>query len=72
METSKLFSLDWRDLGKGLVVAIGGAAITAIQTGFSAGGINWHSVINVAIAAGLAYVGKQFFTAGAVVTPLEK
>lgn len=70
MKTSSLFSLDLRDLGKGFVVAVGGAVIAAIQSSVQAGcfAINWKTVGSVAIAAGLSYLGKNFFTPAKTVT----
>ena len=71
MKTSSLFSLDFKDLGKGLLVAIGGAVIAAIETSFQAGVLtfNWKTIGGVALAAGLSYLGKNFFTPAQVVTP---
>jgi hypothetical protein len=37
MQTSSLFSLNFKDLGKGLLVALGGAVITDIETSVRAG-----------------------------------
>jgi hypothetical protein len=73
MQTSALFSLDLKDLSKGLLVAIGGAIITAIQTTIQAGSlaINWHSVGTVALAAGLSYLAKNFLTPAKTVTPVQ-
>jgi hypothetical protein len=77
METSKQFSLDLLDAGKGVVLAGGGAAIsgiyTAVQSGLTTGhvAINWSIVGIAALAAGLSYLNKNFFTKGAIVTPTE-
>jgi hypothetical protein len=71
MQTSSLFSLDLRDLGKGLLVAVGGAVIATIETSINAGSLslNWPSIGSVALAAGLAYLGKNFLTPAQTVTP---
>jgi hypothetical protein len=71
MQTSSLFSLDFKDLGKGLLVAIGGAVITAIQASVQAGTLtlNLKTIGSVALAAGLSYLSKNFFTPAKTVTP---
>ena len=71
MKTSSLFTLDLKDLGKGLLVAIGGAVVSAIETSFQAGilTLNWQTIVGVAFASGLSYLGKNFFTPAQTVTP---
>ncbi|HEY8780716.1 MAG TPA: hypothetical protein VIM16_03805 [Mucilaginibacter sp.] len=73
METSPLFTLDFKDLGKGLLVAIGGAVIAAIETSFQAGSLtfDWKAIGGIALAAGLSYLGKNFFTPAKTVTPVQ-
>lgn len=73
MQTTSLFSLDLKDIGKGLLVATGGAVIAAIQTTIQSGllAINWHSVGAVALAAGLSYLGKNFLTPAKTVSPAQ-
>ena len=73
MKTSGLFSLNLNDLGKGLLVAVGGAVIAAIETSLKAGSlnINWPSIGSVALAAGLAYLGKNFFTPAKTLTSAQ-
>ena len=77
METSKQISLDLFDTGKGVVVAAGGAVIsgiyTVVESGLSTGHIviNWSVVGISALAAGLSYLNKNFFTKGATITPNE-
>lgn len=61
---SKLFRLNSRDFVKGLVVAIITAVLVAIQNAISTHGLdfaefNWAVIINVAITAGIAYLGKN-------------
>jgi hypothetical protein len=69
MKTSPLYTLNLQDAVKGLVVAIGGGVISAIQAGLNAGSfaINWKQVGATALAAGLAYLGKNFFTPSKIV-----
>ena len=73
MKTSSLFSLNMADLGKGLLVAVGGAVITAIEIVIQAGSFSfdWKAIGSVALAAGLSYLGKNFFTPAKLVTPAE-
>jgi len=72
MKTSSLFTLDLKDLGKGLLVAVGGAVIAAVETSIQAGSLtfSWKTIGGVALAAGLSYLGKNFFTAAQTVTPV--
>lgn len=67
--TSKQFSLNIKDFLKGLLVAVIGAALTAIQTSISAGTIvfNWKEIGAVALTAGVAYLLKNFFTPAQVI-----
>ena len=73
METSPLFSLNYQDFVKGLIVAAGGAGLTAIETTLQAGALvfNWKAIAEVAIAAGLSYLGKNFFTPALYVVPIK-
>jgi hypothetical protein len=73
MKTSSLFSLDFKDLGKGLLVAVGGAAIAAIETSIQAGSLtfDWKAIGGVALAAGLSYLVKNLFTPAQTVTPAQ-
>jgi membrane protein implicated in regulation of membrane protease activity len=73
MQTSPLFSLNLKDLGKGFLVAVGGAVIAAIQSSIQAGSLsfNWKTIGSVALAAGLSYLGKNFFTPAQTVTSVQ-
>jgi len=70
MKTSSLFSLNFQDLAKGLLVAAGGAVIATIETSLQAGqfSLNWKTIGSVALAAGLSYLTKNFFTPAQTVT----
>jgi hypothetical protein len=72
MKTSSLYSLDLRDLTKGIIIAAASAVITTIQTTLQAGSfdLNWKLIGTVAISAGLAYLGKNFFTSATLQTPI--
>jgi hypothetical protein len=73
MQTSSLFSLNFKDLGKGLLVAMGGAVIAAVQASVQAGTftLNLKTIGSVALAAGLSYLGKNFFTPAKTITPVS-
>ena len=61
IETSKKFTIDWRDAAKGLVVTIISAVLTSITTMLQSGGFNIKAVGLVALIAGLSYLTKNFF-----------
>ncbi len=63
-ESAGQFSLNWRDAGLGLVVAVITAALTAILDSINSGvtNINWKTVGIVAATAGISYLLKNFFT----------
>ena len=60
--TSKQYTLDWRDAGKGLIVAIGTAILPLIQESLGKGPINWQLIGTAGISAGIVYLLKNFFT----------
>lgn len=67
--TSKQFSLNISDIWKGLIIAVVTPIITIIADSINAGSLefNWKSIGLTALAAGLAYLLKNFFTPSAVV-----
>ncbi len=68
IETSKQFTLDWRDIGKGLVVAVVTAAFTAVQTAFDDDfKFQWKRVVVAAVIAGAAYLTKNLFAPSQIV-----
>jgi len=73
MKTSELYSLDLKDIAKGLIIAIGGAVVTTIQTSLQAGSLNfnWKLIGTVALSAGIAYLSKNFFTPASLKTPVN-
>ena len=64
MKTSPLYRLNLQDVGKGLIIAIAGGVISAIEVSLSAGSFifNWKQIGMTALAAGVAYLVKNFFT----------
>lgn len=71
MKTSNLYSLDLKDLAKGLIVAVGSAVVATIQTSLQKGSLafNWNLIGTVALGAGIAYLSKNFFTSASVKNP---
>ena len=69
MKTSKLYALNLQDAVKGLIVAAGSAAVSAIQNSLTAGSLcfNWRQIGLTALAAGLAYLAKNFFTPAKII-----
>lgn len=73
MKTSNMFSLDFKDFAKGMVVAVGGAVVMAAQNAVRSNSlnINWKSIGLTALAAGLSYLAKNFFTPARLVQKLD-
>jgi hypothetical protein len=67
--TSELYSLDVKDILKGLLVSAGSAIVTTIQNMITSGSIDWKAIGSVALAAGVAYLVKNFFTGSHIMTP---
>lgn len=62
---SDFFSLNWRDLGKGLVVAVITAVLTYAWTAIEAGGltsIDWKVVGSTAVISAVGYLMKNLIT----------
>lgn len=65
--SAAIFSLDWHDALKGLIMAVLSALITALYNGVIAGNfpdtwIEIKPILLIGIGAGLAYAIKNFFT----------
>lgn len=63
MKRSDFLRLNTRDFVKGLIIAVGSAAITVIQTSLQAGSlsVDWKLLLTVSLSAGVAYLGKNLF-----------
>lgn len=59
---TNLFSLGWNDAVKGLVMAVLGAVISYVYNSLGTGPVDWNQVLQVAIASGLGYIIKNYFT----------
>jgi hypothetical protein len=60
---SKQFSLKWRDIVRGFILAVLTPALLIIQQSLEANSLtfNWHQIGMASIAGGLAYLVKNFF-----------
>ena len=70
--TSKRFSLNLQDIGKGLILAIGTPVLVIIQQSISAGALvfDWKLIGMAAVGGGVSYLLKNFFTpAQTVIVP---
>lgn len=67
MKQSNFLSLNWADFGKGLLMAILTPVVVIIQQSLEAGvfTFDWKSIGLGAIAGGVAYLVKNFFTPSA-------
>lgn len=67
--TSNQYSVSTKDVLKGLLVAVITPVITIIMTSVNAGQLtfDWKAIGIVALAAGLAYLVKNFFTPSAII-----
>lgn len=70
MKTSPLFTLNWQDIAKGLIISVTGAALTAIQNIINSGSLDlkWQQIGMVAATAGISYLLKNFFTTSQIIT----
>jgi len=63
MKDSNFLSLNWKDIFKGLIMAILTPAAWVIQQSLDAGTLvfNWKQIAMAAVAGGLSYLVKNFF-----------
>ncbi len=69
--TSEQYKLDWKDLGKGLLVSVATAVLFVVQDALDAGELefNWKTIGKAAIAAAVGYLIKNFFTPAKIQSP---
>lgn len=69
--TSSIFSVNWKDVVKGLIIAILTPVLLIVQQSVDAGSLvfNWKAIGMAAVAGGVAYLLKNFFTPSTVITP---
>lgn len=67
--TSKTFTLNWRDLGKGFLVTVITAILTALLPLFEAGdyAFNWKQILGAGATAGIAYLLKNWLSPAEIV-----
>ena len=72
--TSEKYAINWKDTLKGLLVAVGTSVIVIVQASLDAGSLqfNWKQIVMAALAAGIAYLAKNFFTPASVQTRVDK
>lgn len=64
MKQSSFLALNWQDLVKGLTMAILTPVVVIVQQSILTGSLtfDWKSIGIAAVAGGLAYLVKNFFT----------
>lgn len=64
MEQSKLFSLNWGDAVKGLIMAAGGGLMAVVVTSVNSGSFdfNWTSLWHGALIGAVPYIVKNYFS----------
>lgn len=64
MKTSAFLSLDFKDLAKGLLMAILTPALLIVQQSLDLGSLtfNWKQIAMASVAGAVAYLVKNFFT----------
>ncbi len=74
MKQSPLFTLNWNDALKGLLMAVITPALFLIQQALENGQFvfNWKQIGMAAIAGGVAYLAKNFFTPAQPVKEVTK
>jgi len=70
MKTSNLYSIDYRDILKGLLIAILTPALFLVQQTIETGKLtfDWQQIGMAAVGGGVAYIIKNFFTASTIKT----
>lgn len=64
MNESSFLSLNWKDLAKGFLMAVLTPVFVIVQQSLELGELtlNWKSIALSAVAGGVAYLVKNFFT----------
>ncbi len=73
MKTSDFLSLNWTDIGKGLLVAIASSVVSVIMASINAGDFNftWPAIWHGAVVGFVGYISKNFFTPQTIVTKAD-
>lgn len=60
---SDLYTLDWRDVGKGVLLAVVASILVFLQGSLANGlTVDWAELLRVALASGLGYIMKNYLT----------
>jgi hypothetical protein len=67
--TNSQFSINWKDLTRGLLIAVITAVLTAVLDGLNKGSLDldWKSIGVIALTAGVSYLVKNYFTPSEIV-----
>lgn len=70
MNQSPQFAINWSDVLKGLIMAVGTPVIFIIQQTISSGQLtfNWKQIGMAALSGGVAYLIKNYFSKPAAVS----
>ncbi|SDE88896.1 hypothetical protein SAMN05216464_110198 [Mucilaginibacter pineti] len=71
--TSRFLSLNTQDFFKGLIVTVASAVFALVAESVEKGQFtfDYTSIWHTAVAAGMAYLGKQFFTPAQAVISIQ-
>lgn len=74
MQQSPLYTINWRDISRGLIIAIATPVAVAMQRLLDAGKMDfsWKALLMIGIGGGLSYLVKNFFTAPAEQPVIQK
>lgn len=69
ISTSSFLNVNWKDLAKGLLIAVITTPLTIILESVNAGNLtfDWKHIGVVALSAGAAYLLKNFFDADKII-----
>jgi hypothetical protein len=71
MQQSKIFSLNWADALKSLLIAIGTPVLVAVERIIDSGKMDfsWKSLAMIGIGGGVTYLVKNYFSPPATTPP---
>lgn len=68
--TSKKFTLNWRDIGQSLLLAVGTDVLVVVQQTIESGNLNfdWKHIAYIAIGSTVTYLTRNFLREAKTVT----
>lgn len=74
MKTSNLFSLNWQDVLKALLIAALTPIIPIVENSFAAGTftLDWHNIAVASAGGAFAYLVKNFLTPSSTVSKINQ